>query len=121
MDIHSEYNTLCTMGGRMMENLVYKDHEYRIKKMNAIELMAMQSQMSFKSYETTQNFYKLLLENMEVCINEKWLPVKEKGREVYYPDKIDEDIEGIEQLLSYYSKYLKSVFQKSNGLKEKVE
>lgn len=104
-----------------MEKLKYKEHEYKMKDMNAIEIMAMQSQMSFDNYEKTENFYKLLLEKMEVKINDKWLPVKEKGREIYYPDGIENDIEAIGNMLTYCSKYLKSVFPKSNESKTKPE
>ena len=104
-----------------MENLIFKEHEFRLKKMNAIELMAMQTQMSFKSYEAAEKFYKTLLEKMEVKINDKWVPVKEEGREIYYPDGIENDVEGIGNILTYCSQYLKEVFQKSNGSKAKRE
>lgn len=104
-----------------MENLNYKEHEYRVKKMNAIELLAMQSQMSFKSYELTENFYKLLLEKMEVQIKDKWLPVKETGREIYYPSGIEDDLDGINIILDYCAKYFKEVFRKSNESKVKQE
>ena len=60
-----------------MENLIVNEKEFRIKKMNAVELLALRSQIDFEDYNSTKTLYNTLLENMEVKINEKWLPVKE--------------------------------------------
>ena len=39
-----------------MENFVINEHEYRIKKMNAIEMLALRSQIAFDNFEDTMNF-----------------------------------------------------------------
>ena len=60
--------------------MVIKNHEYRIKKMNMIEVLALQSQITFKDIASTEALYNAILERIEVNIGEKWLPVK-KGND----------------------------------------
>lgn len=98
-----------------MENFVINEHEYRIKKMNAIEMLALRSQIAFDNFEDTMNFYNLLLEKVEVKCGDKWLQVKDG--ENYYPAGIEEDVDTIDELIGKAVEYLKSVFRKSNALK----
>lgn len=96
-----------------MENLIVNEKEFKIKKMNAVELLALRSQIDFEDYNTTKNLYNILLENMEVKINEKWLPVKEGNN--FYPKSIEDDVEAIDKLIQYFMNYLKELFIKSSG------
>ena len=98
-----------------MENFVINEHEYRIKKMNAIEMLALRSQIAFDNFEDTMNFYNLLLEKVEVKCGAKWLQVKDG--ENYYPAGIEEDVDTVDELIGKAVEYLKSVFRKSNALK----
>ena len=98
-----------------MENFVINEHEYRIKKMNAIEMLALRSQIAFDNFEDTMNFYNLLLEKVEVKCGDKWLQVKDG--ENYYPVGIEEDVDTVDELIGKAVEYLKSVFRKSNALK----
>ena len=98
-----------------MENFVINEHEYRIKKMNAIEMLALRSQIAFDNFEDTMNFYNLLLEKIEVKCGDKWLQVKDG--ENYYPAGIEEDVDTVDELIGKAVEYLKSVFRKSNALK----
>lgn len=101
----------------MQDSIVIKEQQYRIKKMNAIELLSMQSQISFKSAKQSQACYSQMLERIEVKCQDNWLPVKEENKEVYYPSGIEFDLEAIQELISFFMKWLKEVFQKSNVLK----
>ena len=92
--------------------MVIKNHEYRIKKMNMIEVLALQSQITFKDITSTEALYNAILERIEVNIGEKWLPVK-KGND-YFPAGIEDDIETLQALIANFLEYLKSVFQKSD-------
>ena len=98
-----------------MENFVINEHEYRIKKMNAIEMLALRSQIAFDNFADTMNFYNLLLEKVEVKCGDKWLQVKDG--ENYYPAGIEEDVDAVDELIGKAVEYLKSVFRKSNALK----
>lgn len=102
-----------------MENLSYGNHNYRMKKLNAIEVMSIGTQMNFDDYDKTKRFYELLLENMEVEIENKWLPVKEKNQNVYWPNGIENDMNALKALTEYCMKYFKEVFPKSNELNSK--
>ena len=90
----------------------YKEHEYRIKKLNAIQVLAFRSLFNFEDLDSTAKLYETFLENVEVNINDKWLPVKSGN--VYLPNGIEEDIQGIDTLINFFADYLKSVFPKSN-------
>ena len=98
-----------------MENLEFKNHTYRIKKLNAIQILAFRTQVSFDDFKASEKLYMLILENIEVQCNDKWLPVKQGNN--YYPKNIEDDIETIERLLDYFLEYLKEVFPKSNESK----
>lgn len=97
-----------------MKNIIIKDNEYRLKKMNAIELLALRSQIDFSNYDTVKNLYNIILEKLEVNANDKWLPVKQENREVYFPNGIENDFEVINDLLNYALDYFKEVFIKSS-------
>lgn len=101
----------------MQDSIIIKEHNYRIKKMNAIELLSIQSQISFKSAKQSQACYSQILERIEVQCQDKWLPVKEVDKEVYYPAGIENDLVAIQDLIGFFLKWLKEVFQKSNELK----
>lgn len=83
--------------------------------MNAIEMLALRSQIAFDNFEDTMNFYNLLLEKVEVKCGDKWLQVKDG--ENYYPAGIEEDVDTVDELIGKAVEYLKSVFRKSNALK----
>lgn len=104
-----------------MENLTIGEFEYRIKKMNAIELLALQTQVSFDSFENAAKCYETILERIEVKMGERWLQVKETGKNVFYPVDIENDIETITTLIKHFMAYLKEVFQKSNESNSKTE
>lgn len=104
-----------------MSEIQINNHLFRIKKMNMIEMLALQSQVTFKSVDATLALYNELLERMEVQMGEKWLPVKEKGKDIFYPNDIENDFESIQTLVGFFLKYIKSVFQKSDVLNSQQE
>lgn len=86
---------------------------YRIKKMNAIQLLALRSSMNFDDSDKLQACFERFLENIEVQVkDDKWLQVKQ-GND-YYPANIEEDIDAIQELIHNFVKYIKSVFTKSS-------
>lgn len=97
-----------------MQEIIVNNYTFRIKKMNMIEMLALQSQVTFKSVDSTLNLYNELLERMEVQLGETWLPVKEKGKNIFYPADIENDFEAIQTLVGHFLKYIKSVFRKSD-------
>ena len=102
-----------------MEEFKVKDFTFRLKKMNAIDLLALRSQISFDSFENAQQLYNTILERVEVKVKDDWIQVKQGNN--YYPASIEEDVDAIETIISEVMTYLKKVFQKSNASKTQTE
>lgn len=97
----------------METTFTYKNHEYRLRKMNAIELLALQSQIDFSDVKSAFKFYNTILEQYEVCIDDSWYRVKQEGKNIFYPADIENDVEAIQTILTHFLSYMQSVFQKS--------
>lgn len=102
-----------------MEEFTVGENTFRIKKMNAIEILALRGQITFDNFEATQNAYLELLSRVEVKIKDQWLAVRQ-GNE-FYPKGIDEDVKAIETIILKVISYLKEVFRKSNTSKKETE
>ena len=86
---------------------------FRVKKMNAIEALALKSVSSLDSTESATSLFNTILEKVEVKCGDVWYPVK-KG-DVYYPAGIEDDVDTIQQLISFFIKeYFQPLFQPSN-------
>ena len=87
---------------------------FRIKKMNAIEVLALRSQIDFENFDKAFEAYMTILEKLEVKVADSWVPVKEKGKNVYFPMGIEDNLPAIEELLNYLTyKYYLPLFKKS--------
>ena len=96
------------------KTLVYKDNTYRIKKMNAIEALALRSASDMKSVAGAKQFFTDVLERLEVQAGDKWLPVKQADTNVYLPADIEEDFAGVQALVEFFMKeFLTPFFEKS--------
>lgn len=102
-----------------MEEFKVKGNTYRIKKMNAIELLALRSQITFADFESTQRAYNEILSRIEVKIKDEWIPVRKDNN--FYPAGIEDDVKSIEILITKVVTYLKEVFQKSNSSNSETE
>lgn len=92
---------------------VVANKKYRIKKMNAIELLAIRSTMSFDDTERVAKTYEQMLERIEVNIKgDDWLQVKQGSN--YYPAGIEDKADVISELITHFLDYMKSVFLKSS-------
>lgn len=98
----------------MEKTLEYKNNTYRIRKMNAIEALALRSASDMKSVAGAKQFFTDVLERLEVQAGEKWLPVKQADANVYLPADIEEDFAGIQALVEFFMKeFLTPFFEKS--------
>ena len=96
------------------KTLIYKDNTYRIRKMNAIEALALRSASDMKSVAGAKQFFNDVLERLEVQAGEKWLPVKQVDTNVYLPSGIEEDFVGVQTLVEFFMKeFLTPFFEKS--------
>ena len=96
------------------KTLVYKDNTYRIRKMNAIEALALRTASDMKSVAGAKQFFTDVLERMEVQVGEKWLPVKQENTNVYLPDGIQYDFVGVQKLTEFFmEEFMTPFFEKS--------
>lgn len=94
------------------------DADFRVKKMNAIEALALKNVLDFDNYETTVKVFKIILEQLEIKVGDVWLAVKEKDREVYLPAGINENVFAVNELIDkFLTDYLKPLFRKSGASK----
>lgn len=98
-----------------MNEFTVKDFKFRIKKMNAIELLALKSSISFDNVDELKQTYDSLLERVEVNVKDNWLQVKQNDN--YLPADIETDVELVDGLITAILQYIKSVFTKSNASK----
>lgn len=96
--------------------------EFRIKKMNALETLAMQNIMNFSTMENTMKTYSTILQYVEVKVGEKWIDVFNKKTGEMLPVSLNEDVKQVNDLITFFLKeYLIPVFQKSNKSKAEQE
>lgn len=92
--------------------------EFRIKKMNALETLAMQNMMKFSDMDSTLKTYTTIMEYIEVKVNDKWIDVYNKKTGEMLPVSLNEDVAQVNDLITYFLKeYLIPVFRKSNESK----
>ena len=92
------------------------DYEFRIAKMNAIDMLAMRTQLSFDDMDQAKRVFNTILEYIEVRCDSNWLPVKTKGLNVFFPPEVETDFNLVESLVKYFTEeFLQPVFRRSNA------
>ena len=95
-------------------NIEGRKELFRIGKISTVEILAIQTQINFNSLSQTETLFNFILEHIEVSLNNMWVTLKEKGREVYMPLDIQDDYLALQQLCIYFIKdYLQPLFKKS--------
>lgn len=95
-------------------NIEGRKELFRIGKISTVEILAIQTQINFNSLSQTETLFNFILEHIEVSLNNMWVTLKEKGREVYMPLDIQNDYIALQQLCIYFIKdYLQPLFKKS--------
>lgn len=94
------------------------DYEFRVKELNAIEVLAFRTQLDFENVDAAVQFFNEVLRRIEVKAGENWIACEENG--VYYPAGLDKDDHLAHELIAYFMKnFIKPVFPKSNESKDK--
>lgn len=90
------------------------DLQFRFKNIKPTELLALQMTINFNDFEKTTKLFEFILENTEVLIAQTWLNVKEKGRDVYLPVGIENELNVLMDISTkFLTDVVKPVFQKS--------
>ena len=77
------------------------NHTFRVAKISPVDLMAITQTIDFEKFETNQALIKFCLENAEVLMGEKWMPVKTKNRDVYQPIGIENNMLALNEIFLY--------------------
>lgn len=100
----------------------YPDHQFRVSKISPVDLMAITQTIDFEKYEANKTLINFCLENAEVLMGEKWMPVKTKGREVYQPIGIENNLMALNEIyLWMMENVIAKTFMKSSGSTEKTQ
>ena len=75
-----------------------RKESFRVGKISPVDLMAITTLIDFEKFEANKTLITFCLENTEVLVGEKWLPVKVKGREIYQPMGIESDFVALNEI-----------------------
>lgn len=95
------------------------DSEFKIGHLPATELMALQTQLDFDDFNKSNVAFTYMLEHIVVRVGDEWLPVKEKGKEVFYPNGIEDNFRALKQLTrQFMNEVIVPLFPKSDESKK---
>lgn len=95
-----------------MKEIEIKGFTFRIKKMNALDLLSLRSQISFDNINVAKDTYSVFLKNIEVKVKDEWIQVLQGNN--FYPAELENDIDMMSELTQFMMEYLKDVFHLSN-------
>lgn len=92
-----------------------EDLQFRTKDVSPIKMLALQTILDFNDFKKTEELFTFILENIEVKIKDSWMPVKEKGRDVYFPIGIEKEMTTLMAITTYYlNNVVTPLFTQSN-------
>ena len=50
------------------------DYQFRLAKMNALDVLAFRTQVSFDSMENARALFAKVIENIEIQVGQQWFP-----------------------------------------------
>lgn len=78
-----------------------RGEQFRVGKISPIDLLAISTQIDFESFKMTKTLMTFCIENVEVKMGEKWVPVKVKDKEIYSPRDIANDFVALNELFMW--------------------
>lgn len=92
-----------------------ENETFRVADIDPVEMLAIYPQMDFENFTMTKVLYTFCLENSEVKVGEKWLPVKVRNKKIYSPIGIEKNIVALQDICNYMiSEVIVKVFTNSN-------
>ena len=99
-----------------------RSEQFRVAKISPIDILAISTQIDFENFKMTKTLMTFCVENVEVKIGEKWLPVKTKDKEIYWPKDIANDFIALNEIFIYMMEnVVTAVFPKSSESTEKIK
>ena len=95
---------------------------FRVAKISPVDLMAITQTIDFEKFDANRMLISFCLENTEVLMGEKWMPVKVKGRDVYQPMGIDSNLNALNEIFLWMMEnVIAKSFTKSSESTEKTQ
>ena len=92
-----------------------RKEQFRVGQISPVDLLAISTQIDFENFKMTKTLIQFCLESVEVKMGEKWIPVKTKDREIYYPKNIVNDLMAMNEIFTWMMEnVIAVVFQKSS-------
>ena len=99
-----------------------REEQFRVAKISPIDILAISTQIDFENFKMTKTLMQFCIENVEVKMGEKWLPVKVKDKEIYQPKDIVNDFVALNEIFIYMMEnVVTAVFPKSSESTEKTQ
>jgi hypothetical protein len=93
-----------------------KNYEIKIAKISPIKILSLSTQFTnSQNMKSSEEIFKFALEHTEIKILDKWLPVKEVDKEIYWPVTIEHEVLCLQEIIAIFIKeVLTEVFTKSS-------
>lgn len=90
----------------------FPEYKFRIKRLNAVEILALRTQFQLKNYEKSLSFFNLILSKIEVNAGDGWLTVYDGNN--FFPAEAETNFALVDGLTGYFlENVLTKVFRKS--------
>ena len=76
--------------------------QFRVTRVSPVDLLAITTQMDFEKFAQTKEMYTFALEHIQVKIGDKWNDVKMKGKDVYMPPELEDNIVALNELIIWF-------------------
>lgn len=83
-------------------NITSRSEKFKITKIQPTEILALSMVVDLDDYTKSETLFKFALEHMEVQMGEVWNPVKVKGKHIYMPMGIENDVKALQELGKYF-------------------
>lgn len=88
---------------------------FRVGKVAPTEILAISTQIDFDNFGQSLSFINFALEHLEVKMGEKFNPVKVKGKDIYMPLGLDDNLMAMNSLVAYFlEEVIAKAFMKSS-------
>lgn len=96
-----------------------KGATFRVAKISPVDLLAITQTIDFENFKATKTLINFCLENAEVKVGEKWLPVKVKDKDIYQPMGIENDFTALNEIFVWMlENVITKTFTKSSESKD---
>lgn len=93
----------------------YKNLKFRFTYMSPMDICVFASNFNLENYKTSRAMFDYAVEHTEVCLNNEWVKVKQKDRDVYMPTGIEDNVSALLKIVdTFVEKYIMPVFTSSS-------